>query len=283
MTCKYCYQERDGKTGELSFNDDGSPEMSCDIDCLPIRGRVQRLVYSVIYGEATYAEIVDRVLRADPTVAQSNISRALSGLRGKGYVIEGEEDKRLFSTRGAYESGELDVDLYREEKMLVRSKHLRQLLCWYIAWHCRSERYFDLTDKVLINVAALVINAADGAELETDHIYRYMEPLVKKLRYIVGSLQGKHIKVSESLGRLAGLNDWQNKTVAPLKKLKKGSGWKAFSIYFRSEWEQLCMSGNVDPWMLEVALKEENADVHYNIREKAMTPRLLSPSAEVRC
>lgn len=254
MVCKYCEPEVHSKTGEPQLDENGEQYFHCSIDCLPIRGRLQRLIYSLVYDDTKIAEIVRRAQLEDANIAQSNVSRALSNLKKLGYIREGQnvDGIRVFARSSALDAGELDDCSFTLEKVNPEAKMLRHLLIWVISRQEPDNRgWCELSDKTLSNAANIVLTQCDDggfSDLSFGDVFELMEPIVKKLRYIIRGFTDKSFPISKSIGKAEKLENWENRTLTPLRKLQKPrKGWLAYHRFFQEEWNRLCKSCEAHP------------------------------------
>lgn len=230
--------------------------MLCDIDCLPLRGRLQRLTYAAIFAETPISEVYVSVRRKDPTVADSNIARALTALKEKGFILEGEVlGKRVYSTDHALRQGDADAEAHSPiTRIMASTDELRTLLYWYISRKGpKAKDWLQLRDADLVEIAGDIVdrNLPDAFASET---FSAMEPLVKKLRSVMASIQGRSVPNILGLTGRQG-DDREVVRIWPVRKQKRGQGWKVYVPYYASLWDEKLSEGNLSQLVCETVAR----------------------------
>lgn len=144
MTCPHCTTE---------IYEDGTIETDCPIDCLPIRGKWQRLAYAAIrYSGATQNEIINRLrIETDEDVRQQYVQRAVSSLLKHGHIQRnwnaGNTDYAYVTTNDVQND---TADTLISEASELSRKELRQIITHLVLsvkedteYHVPSRGHFD--------------------------------------------------------------------------------------------------------------------------------------------
>lgn len=243
MACKYCEHEQE---------EDGTTSTWCPIDCLPLRGRVQRAVYCAAF-DRPLSEVYESVRCALPGVADANISRAIRTLKDKGWLIEGSDcGTRKLSTAEMLRSGDADEGFYGADQYTLSVTELRHLVAWHISEKGGDAEVTSVQDDELVAIVARFV-ADIYYDASIVDIYTFMEPLVKRLRYLMSSYEGKVVPWTERVASLAGKAGWEGRGYRPVQKQEKGKGWLALRPHFTALWEDAFHGGGVTQRVLKLA------------------------------
>jgi len=151
-------------------------------------------------------------------------------------------------------------------------------LYWFLSkQNTNKHGCFNLSDRHLIEISGLIVDSVGIEGVGAAGIYEWMEPLSKKMRYILHELKDKKTPIPEWLAKKESIENWENRTMTPLRKKKKrGSGWDAYVPYYLKKWNALCEDGKVAGRILQVAKESDESDEFEEKRAKLMFQRMSS-------